>query len=290
MAFPRILLGDNQFFGVNHNSEQKAWKQQMQFSENEPVVNSLRHAAEAGVEGFMFTTHDRVYSILRLAAEDPTANGLSLIPCIPYAQKYSNAAAEMGALRGLLSLVGTSGALRAGIGVAQSSITGSSEPLIKTAIDAELSKLDQSKFAAVFLQNAFTDLAVGMNAGGAIRLFYDRIRERYGVPAGFITMNYGLTRSFLIENGMTEAIVCAPINVGGFRMAPSRAEVEESLAAEPHLRTVAMSVLASGGLLAGEAFDYVARNKNIDSVVFGASTQGHIKDSVERIREGLSTR
>ena len=59
----RILFGDNQFFGVNHMSEEKARAQAMRFQSLDAVIDVLDSAYDAGVKTFMCTPHDRVAEI-----------------------------------------------------------------------------------------------------------------------------------------------------------------------------------------------------------------------------------
>ncbi|MDP1790189.1 MAG: hypothetical protein Q8L12_06385, partial [Methylibium sp.] len=56
----RVLFGDNQFFGVNHMSEEKARAQSMRFQDLQAVIDVLDTAYQEGVRTFMCTTHDRV--------------------------------------------------------------------------------------------------------------------------------------------------------------------------------------------------------------------------------------
>ena len=56
----RVLFGDNQFFGVNHMSEEKARAQQMRFQDLQAVIDVLDAAYQEGIRTFMCTTHDRV--------------------------------------------------------------------------------------------------------------------------------------------------------------------------------------------------------------------------------------
>ena len=63
MALQKILFGDNQFFGVNHMSEEKARAQSMRFADNESIINVLDKAYAEGIKVFMCTTYDRVGEI-----------------------------------------------------------------------------------------------------------------------------------------------------------------------------------------------------------------------------------
>ena len=77
----RLLFGDNQFFGVNHMSEEKARAQAMRFQSLDAVMEVLDAAYDAGVRTFMCTTHDRVGEICRPRPAGPGAlRGLRLLP------------------------------------------------------------------------------------------------------------------------------------------------------------------------------------------------------------------
>ena len=59
----RILFGDNQFFGVNHMSEEKARAQLLRFESDQAIIDVLDIAYDAGIRVFMCTTHDRIAAI-----------------------------------------------------------------------------------------------------------------------------------------------------------------------------------------------------------------------------------
>ena len=67
----RILFGDNQFFGINHMSEEKARAQAMQFKETSSIMRVLDYAYGIGIKGFMSTTHDRVADIADIVRQHP---------------------------------------------------------------------------------------------------------------------------------------------------------------------------------------------------------------------------
>jgi hypothetical protein len=51
--------------------------------------------------------------------------------------------------------------------------------------------------------------------------------------------------------------------------------------------TRAMSILASGAVRPKEAVDYIGSLEGVDSVVFGASTPAHIKETKELLEAVL---
>ena len=59
----RVLFGDNQFFGVNHMSEEKARAQSMKFQELSAIIDVLDIALDEGIRVFMCTTHERIAEV-----------------------------------------------------------------------------------------------------------------------------------------------------------------------------------------------------------------------------------
>ena len=98
----RLLFGDNQFFGVNHMSEEKARAQAMRFQSLDSVIEVLDAAHDAGVRTFMCTTHDRVALVCDHVRSHPDRYAdFFFYPCMPYAHKYANAVTEDGMLGAL---------------------------------------------------------------------------------------------------------------------------------------------------------------------------------------------
>ena len=67
----RLLFGDNQFFGVNHMSEEKARAQAMRFQDLDAVIEVLDVAYDEGITTFMCTTHDRIAQIAEHVRANP---------------------------------------------------------------------------------------------------------------------------------------------------------------------------------------------------------------------------
>ena len=135
----RVLFGDNQFFGVNHMSEDKARAQSMKFQETQAILTVLDAAYQEGIRTFMCTTHDRMSEVCDYfranAAKYPDYR---FYPCMPYAHKYANAVTEHGmieALRMFLPQDGAIGAmLKGGVALANKDI----EAIMQLLIDAEM--------------------------------------------------------------------------------------------------------------------------------------------------------
>lgn len=273
----RVLFGDNQFFGVNHMSEEKARSQAMKFQRLESIVEVLDVAYAAGIRTFMCTTHDRVADICdHFRAHPDRYPGYRFYPCMPYAHKYANAVTEHGmidALRQFLPSDGAVGALlKGGVALASKDV----QTVMQLLIDAEMKMFHGLATPVVFMQNVVADLLLGLGMTSMLKVFHDHVRERYGAEAGFITMNAPRMLDALEALGIGNPVICANINKIGFRMCGG-VDAYERLVATRRFRPIAMSVLASGALSPREAIEYVCRQQRIESIVFGASSAANIR-------------
>lgn len=279
----RVLFGDNQFFGVNHMSEEKARAQQMRFQDLQAIIDVLDAAYQEGIRTFMCTTHDRVEQICDyFRANASKYPDYQFYPCMPYAHKYANAVTEHGmidALRKFLPDDGAVGAmLKGGMALANKDI----EAILQLLIDAEMKMFHGLKTPVIFMQNVITDLLLGIGMKEAFRIFHDHVRNKYGAEAGFITMNTPALLDVLDELGIENPIICSNINKIGFRMCGGIELYEKTLATRK-FRPVAMSVLASGAITPKEAIDYVCKLPKMESIVFGASSRGNIRQTKQLI-------
>jgi hypothetical protein len=203
---------------------------------------------------------------------------------MPYAHKYANAATEhgmIGALKKFLPEDGAIGAmLKGGVALANKDV----EAITQLLVDAEMKMFQGLQTPVIFLQNVITDLLLGVGLHGVLRAFADHVRNRYNAEPGFITMNLPLALDVLEQQGIENPIVCANINKIGFRMCGG-IELYEKTIATRRFRPVAMSVLASGAISPREAIEYVCAQPRIESIVFGASSRGNIRQTKMLIDE-----
>ncbi len=279
----RILFGDNQFFGVNHMSEEKARAQSIKFQDVGAIVDVLDAAYDEGIRVFMCTTHERIRDICDHVRNNPGRyENFQFYPCMPYAYKYANAVTDygmIGALKRFLPEDGAIGAiLKGGMSVARKDLQGLAELLI----DAEMKMFDGLRTPVVFLQNVVTDLLLGLGFHEAFRIFAEHVKNRYDAEPGFITMNLPKLLDALDALAIENPIVCANINKIGFRMCGGVAAYEKIIATR-RFRPVAMSVFASGAIPPKEALEYVCRQANVRSIVFGASSRGNIRQTKQLI-------
>jgi hypothetical protein len=279
----RLLFGDNQFFGVNHMSEEKARAQTMRFRDTSAIMEVLDAAHDLGVNTFMCTTHDRISEICDHVRANPARYAqFAFYPSMPYAHKYANAVTEdgmLGALKRFLPDEGRLNAiLRGGLAVAKKDIRGIATPLI----DAEMKMFRGLNTPVVFLQNVVVDLLLGLGFNEAFRIFADYVGTAYGAEPGFITMNMPRLLAALEQVGIENPIICANINKLGFRMSGGMEANERTLRSRK-FRAIAMSVFASGAIPPEEAIKWVCDQPNIKSIVFGASSRANIRHTCELV-------
>ena len=96
----RVILGDNQFFAVNHLSDERSRAQAIRFKEDKAIIDVLDNARACGINTFMCTTHDRIANITAYMRQHPEEyKDFKFHPCMPYAHKYASAVTVLGILR-----------------------------------------------------------------------------------------------------------------------------------------------------------------------------------------------
>lgn len=281
----RLLFGDNQFFGVNHMSEEKARAQQMRFQDLDAVMRVLDSAYDEGVRTFMCTTHDRIAEVADRVRADPERYAdMKFFPCMPYAHKYANAVTDDGVLGAIRRFIPDEGLLDSLVRGTSSFAKKDIEGITTLLIDAELKMFSGLSTPVIWLQNVVVDLLSGLGFTDALRIFADHVRERYGAEPGFITMNLPRLLDDLDRVGVENPIVCSNINKLGFRMSGGVDGYREAMETRP-FRAVAMSVFASGAIPPREAIEWVCSLPNLESIVFGASSRANIASTVSLVDE-----
>jgi hypothetical protein len=281
----KLLYGDNQFFGVNHMSEEKARAQQMHFQSIDAVIDAIDTARDAGIRTFMCTTHDRIGLVCdHMRARPERYEDFLFYPGMPYAHKYANAVTEDGLLGSIRRFLPDEGLLNAMMRGASSFARRDIEGIITLLIDAEMKMFHGLNTPVIFLQNVVVDFAMGLGAYEGFAIFAEHVRKRYGAEPGFITMNAPRLLDVLDKIGIDNPIICSNINKIGFRMSGGLDAYLDALA-HRRFRAIAMSVLASGALEPEEAIRWVCELPNVQSIVFGASSAANIRrtrDLVEK--------
>lgn len=280
----KVIFGDNQFFAVNHMSDEKSRAQSIKFKTNEAIIKVLDTVIDLGINTFMCTTHDRIAEICDHIRKNPEHyKNFKIYPCMPYAHKYANAVTELGILGTLKAyLPGNifSTVAKGGMAFAKKDVIAMMELLI----DAEMKMFKGIDTPVIFIQNVITDLILGLGMKDVLKAYDVYIKRKYNAEPGYITMNLPMLLDTLEGVGVKNPIICSSINKIGFRMSGGIKLYEKTIA-ERKFRPIAMQVLAAGAIRPQEAFEYVCKQKNIESVLFGASSKEHIKQSRDIILE-----
>ena len=280
----RILFGDNQFFAVNHISDEKSKAQSIKFREDTAILKTLDDARNIGINTFMCTTHDRISRICDTIRADPEKyNNFKIYPCMPYAHKYANAVTELGIIGTLKEYVPGNffGSLFKG-GIAF--ISKDFISIMELLIDVEMKMFKGINTPVIFIQNVITDLLLGLRAYDILTEFHSYIGKKYKAEAGFITMNFPLLEKVLKEQGIRNPIICTSINKAGFRMSGGK-DVYEKTLEKTEASVIAMQVLGGGAINPKDAIEYICKLPNIKSILFGASSKTNIESTTNLIHQ-----
>jgi len=287
LMLDRVIFGDNQFFGINHMSEEKAQALDERFRDLNAIIEVIDMAYESGIRGFMLNTNERAKDIcdyIRQHAE--RYNDLYFYPSMPYAHKYANAVAEKGIFGALKDTMLEGSSARDIVGMLTKGGLSLFEKdmirVMEVLIDIEMQIFRDLNVKVVFLQNILTDLLLGLGIKDVFVAFTQYIKEKHGAEPGFVTLNLPGLVDFLLDCGIENPVICSSINKAGYFMNPDIHTYEKTLR-EKEFQPIAMSILASGAIRPKEAIEYVCSQSSIRSIVFGASSSQHIVETKELI-------
>lgn len=283
----KVLFGDNQFFAVNHASDEKSRAQAIRFKDDQAIIRVLDQAIDTGINTFMCTTHDRIANICSHMRTNPAKYAdFKIYPCMPYAHKYANAVTELGIAGTIKQYVpgnvfGTFA--KGGFALLNKDFI----KLMELLIDAEMKMFKGIQTPVIFIQNVLVDMILGLKMFEVFKEYDAYIRKKYQAEPGYITMNMPALLDALNSVGIENPIICSSINKIGFRMSGG-VDIYEQYLNEREFRPIAMQVLAAGALRPKEAMEYLGRFPKIESVLFGASSQSHIKETKDLIEKYLN--
>jgi hypothetical protein len=282
----KVLFGDNQFFGVNHQSDEKSRAQAIRFKDDSAIIKVLDQVIELGISTFMCTTHDRIGNICDHIRRNPKDyDGFKIYPCMPYAHKYANAVTELGIVGTIKQYVpGNLFGTFAKGGMAY--LNKDFIKLMELLIDAEMKMFHGIPTPVIFIQNVLVDLILGLKMYEVFAEYDAYIRKKYNSEPGYITMNMPALLDALNSVGIENPIICSSINKAGFRMSGGK-DIYEKYLQEKKFRPIAMQVLAAGALRPKEAIEYLGKFSTIESVLFGASSKSHIEETRKLIEAYL---
>lgn len=286
----KIVFGDNQFFGINHSSQDKAEEMAKRFSDIKNILNVYDNAFDCGIKAVMLNSNDRAAEITQYFRDNKSKYGdLAWYPSIPYPHKYADMVNELGIVPTINEMLiknntaaGMLSMITKGVTVA---MTKDAMKILEMLIDVEYKMFKGLDCRVLFLQNVITDLLLGYGIKDVFQHYCEYIRKKHKILPGFITLNMPYMKTKFQEWGIEEVVICSTVNAAGFNMYPSKEEYERVIAENDpsKYQLMAMNVLASGSITPKQSFDYINRLK-LQSVVFGASSKAHIKDTVDSLK------
>ena len=289
-SIDNIILGDNQFFGVNHLSQDRGKETYERFKDVSEIRKTLYYALDCGVRGVMFSTHPAIYQITDMMRADPVLKKeLGVYVNVPYIVKYVSMVTEMGVYRTVQTMLrGQTFPQRmkyfvtSGYNVLRRDYLGITHRLI----DVELLPFRGLTVKAIFLHNCLCDLILGYDMAEIIRSYDGYIRKRFDAIPAYGTLNYPHFCRLLEKAGVENALIMAAVNKKGFLMNPSRHACEEAMGKYDHT-VLAMATLASGSIKPREAYEYIGALGTVKHVVVGLSSKGHAEETFKILREEL---
>lgn len=286
----KIIFGDNQFFGINHMSQEKAQQLAEKFYDNTTIFKVYQMAIDSGINSIMLNSNDRAKAICEhFVTNRSNYPELNWYPSIPYPHKYANLISEKGIIPTINEILFKD---NSALGVLGMMAKGGAAVLGKDAIkmmqmliDIEMRIFKGLNVKVIFLQNIITDLILGYDFKEIFEEYCNYIRKKYKVLPGLITQNMPILKAKLELWGIEEVVICTSFNEIGYLMSPN---LDSYITAAKNndptkYQLMAMSTLASGAIPATRAYGFINQQK-IQSVVFGASSRKHIIETISLIK------
>jgi hypothetical protein len=285
-----IVLGHNAFFGVDHLSAARGSERAAYFADPGRVLGVIREARAHGAGGMMMSTHERAAPIAELISADPLlSRDLRVYPLLPYVQKYVTRSNEVGMVNVVLEMLsGTTVSQKLNLLVKGSVAFLSKDfnAVLAALMQMELKPFSKLNVPAIFLHDAFTDLALAFGLKQVFEFYLDETRKSFAAQGAFATKNL----PFLLERfkawGLPKPVVMTHFNKIGYHMNPDRVSCERA-AAEHDASILVMGSLASGYIEPNEAYAYLSRIAHVDGVVVGVSKSEHIHETFAAIAKHL---
>ena len=221
----KIIFGDNQFFGINHMSQEKAQKMSEKFYDIDEIFKIYNIALDNGVDAFMLNTNDRAKLICENFKKINLSNDTKWYASIPYPHKYANMISEKGirasindillknhSISGVISMVAKGGS---------AVLTKDIIKLMQILIDIEMKTFYGMNVKVIFLQNIVTDLLLGFNIADIFYEYKKYIEKKYKAVPGFITQNLPQLKKNLEKWDIKNVAICSSFNKIGYLMSPN---------------------------------------------------------------------
>jgi hypothetical protein len=262
---PKLILGDNPFFGISHLKPGKSEGYLQDEARWENAAEIIKAAPESGLDVFMVSTHKETPDLLKKAGYDLESSLPDLCLVVPNVHSANEKAASQG-------IVGALKSQFAG-GLTWSKLRP--RFLYERAV---LGGVASTKIKYVALHNVVVDLLLGLRAKFAISLFC-RATRFFGYKPVLITLN---PVQLMKLNVNCEAICCY-YNLNGYNVCDDPEALLNSFEKQAYVSELwAMGVVASGAI----PFDRVAKDpvlKNFTRVILASSKHERIQSMSEQL-------
>ena len=277
----KIILGDNQFFGINHFDLDKGAEIKTLFDSTDKIKAFISEALNIGMDGFMINSNNYGFKII---SHETFKSSKEIHYSIPYAHKYANMVNEEGMMSLFSHVIRNTSMVSNIVGglklIAQRDIMH----LIPFAVDIEVPK-QLPKGSYVYLQNIITDLVIGLGRQDLLAKFITSVQKK-GYKPGIVTLNPIILYKWLRKQEVdtSDMIMCFNINDTGFNVFPNKSEVESFAKACHPFKKMGMSIFASGAGNIPQSIKYI-KSLNLDYVVFGTSKMTNLRKNIEAFNE-----
>jgi len=282
----KIILGDNQFFGVNHFDLEKGQKTKLHFNDVDKIKRFIDKSLSIGMDGFMINSNEKGYEII----DSYNFNDDKEIHySIPYPHKYANMINENGMMSLFKYVYKHTSIINNIIVGSKLLVSRNLKQLVPLALDLEIPK-NLKKGSYIYIQNIVTDLLIGMGRGDILIHFIQTV-VKMGYKPGIITLNPvlldNILKGQLKESLLKELVICFNVNKEGFNVFPSRDEIESLIKARPEYKLMGMSIFASGAANISSSIEYV-KKLELDYVVFGTSKIENLHSNLKSLKNKAS--
>tara|TARA_B100000900_G_scaffold80936_1_gene65195 strand:+ start:606 stop:1448 length:843 start_codon:yes stop_codon:yes gene_type:complete len=271
----KIILGDNQFFGVNHFDLKKGDTVKSKFDTTSKIEAFINDSLEIGLDGFMINSNEKGYEIANTISFNDSKE---IHYSIPYPHKYASMVNEKGMLSLFEYLIKNTSFIKNVLGGVKLLLSRDLISILPLALNLEVPK-NLKKGSYIYMQNIITDLLLGMGRGDILIEFIKAV-SIMGYKPGIITLNPIMLDKILRTNQETkwfkDLIVCFNINREGFNVFPSLEAVEDFIKSGPKYNLMGMSIFSSGAGNIHDSINYI-KEFNLDYIVFGSSRLENIK-------------
>ena len=276
------ILGDNQFFGINHYDLEKGDKTKQKFSTDQSIIEFIHKALNIGLDGFMINSNERGFEITKNIKVNENKE---VHYSVPYPHKFATMVNENGMIHLFRYIWKKSSFGSLLLKTPQFAFTRNIKDILPLILDLEIPD-NLLKGSYVYLQNIVTDLVLGMKRDDLLQE-YCKIIIKKGYKPGLITLNPVVLEDTIkafpteIQNKL---IVCFNINKTGFNVFPSKEAVEDYIKTNHHYKKMGMSILSSGGINnIQDSLKYI-KDLPLDYVVYGSSKLKNVESNFHLLK------